>query len=177
MPRLMGPHFSGTETNFNINSDIRNSSNCQVQLKDIFAHSNNIHDIENACGNGSNSNIYRCSDKRCQFKHQFYPTDKFFSSVTKRVYDCVLPAGTRYIDCHSANVIYLITCSKCKLQYVGETIQQLNKRFNWHKSGFRDPVKYGHCKILSDHFTKGLCAGVKYKVQIIEKMDIITCAK
>ena len=46
-------------------------------------------------------------------------------------------------------MIYLITCNKCKLQYIGETSQNLNKRFNWHNSCFWNPSAYSFCKILN----------------------------
>ena len=59
------------------------------------------------------------------------------------------------------NVLYLITCEKCQLQYVGGTVQKLNERLNWHKSGFRDSSKYGHFKNFSELFSKGLCKGAK----------------
>jgi hypothetical protein len=36
-------------------------------------------------------------------------------------------------DCHATNVVYLLECSKCKLQYIGETID-LRKRINNHRS-------------------------------------------
>ena len=62
----------------------------------------------------------------------------------------------------------LITCSRYSFQNVDETVQRLNKRFNLHKTGY---VKHRHCKILSDHFTKGICEGVKYRVQIIAKVE------
>ena len=65
----------------------------------------------------------------------------------------------------------MITCSKCFLQYVGETALKLNERFNIHKTGFRHPHKHGHCRILSEHFTLGKCKGAKYTVQIIEKLE------
>ena len=124
-----------------------------------------------ACGNGALNNIHRCQDKRCKFQFDFFPSDKFFSSVTKRVYDIVIPPATSFLNCHSANTVYLITCNKCYLQYVGETAQKLNERFNGHKTGFRHPNKHGHCKILSDHFSKGICSGSSYKMQIIEKLE------
>ena len=39
------------------------------------------------------------------------------------------------------NDIYLITCCKCSLQYVGETLQKLNERFNLQKTGLKAPLK------------------------------------
>jgi GIY-YIG catalytic domain len=37
-------------------------------------------------------------------------------------------------DCNSFNVVYLITCLKCKIQYVGETGNPLHVRMNAHRS-------------------------------------------
>jgi len=41
------------------------------------------------------------------------------------------------MNCNSFNVIYLITCLKYKLQYVGETYRKLKDRLNDHKSNIR----------------------------------------
>ena len=38
------------------------------------------------------------------------------------------------LNCNSRNVIDLITCSKCKIQYVGSTTTAFRTRFNNHKS-------------------------------------------
>lgn len=46
----------------------------------------------------------------------------------------VTPCGTVYIDSHSPDVTYLITCARCYLQYVEETDQKINERSNWHKT-------------------------------------------
>lgn len=37
-------------------------------------------------------------------------------------------------DCNSSNIVYLITCLKCELQYVGETKNKLRDRMNGHRS-------------------------------------------
>ena len=68
-------------------------------------------------------------------------------------------------------MIYLITCNKCSLQYVGETVQRLNERFTGHRQGMKSPEKHGTCKILTGHFNKGSCKGAEYSVQILEKID------
>ena len=37
-------------------------------------------------------------------------------------------------SCHSKNLIYLIECKKCHLQYIGEALKrQLNERFREHR--------------------------------------------
>ena len=123
------------------------------------------------CGDGSYIHIYKCKKKRCHLKNNFIARDKVLSTSTKRIFDCKVPNGTVYLDCHTANVVYLITCTRCWLQYVGETVQKINERLNWHKSGFRNPKKYGYCRVLSEHFHKGLCKNASYIVQILEKIE------
>ena len=41
---------------------------------------------------------------------------------------------TSHLTCKSRNVIYLIECSKCNQQYIGETDRTLHERFSEHKS-------------------------------------------
>ena len=115
--------------------------------------------------------MFRCGSNRCQFQYKFSPQDRVLSTATKRLYNCIVPPGSTYINGHSSNVVYLITCDKCKHQYVGETCQNLNKRFNWHSSCFRNPAKYAFCKILNSHFDKGYCKGSSYTVNILEKLE------
>ena len=38
------------------------------------------------------------------------------------------------MTCNSFNIIYLITCSRCRKQYVGETSRKFKDRLNDHKS-------------------------------------------
>ena len=38
---------------------------------------------------------------------------------------------------HTENVVYLISCSSCNKQYVGETKGPLNKRMNGHRDDWR----------------------------------------
>ena len=67
-------------------------------------------------------------------------------------------------------MIYLITCSRWSLQYVGETVQKLNKKFNFHRTGFNQPGKYSFCHIPSDHFHKDACCSSSCLVQILKKL-------
>ena len=52
---------------------------------------------------------------------------------------CGTGSGTVYLDSPSPNVIYLITCSRCSLQYAGMVGQKINERFNWYKACFQNP--------------------------------------
>ena len=42
-----------------------------------------------------------------------------------------------HLDCNSENVVYLITCKKCKKQYVGSCITRFRTRFNNYRSCHR----------------------------------------
>ena len=66
--------------------------------------------------------------------------------------------------------IYLITCCRYSLQYVGKTVQSLRDRFNGHRTGIKNPVADNRCKILSKHFGVGLCRNANYIINIIEKL-------
>ena len=125
--------------------------------------------LERACGDGSSTFFKKCTSNRCLLaKNNFKPSDKIVSSVTHRIYPCVNHEGNKVATCNTPNVIYLITCSKCHLQYVGETAQNLNVRFGKHRNCMKGSINSTSCKRLSDHFSKGLCKDAGYTVQIIE---------
>ena len=115
--------------------------------------------------------IFRCCSKRCEFQNKFVPVNNLLSPTTNRLYKCIVPAGSTYVNDHSFNVVDLITCKKCKFQYVGQTSQNLNERLNWHNSCFRNPTAYSFCKILNSHFSKGYCKDSSCTVNIIEKPE------
>ena len=89
----------------------------------------NVDDLINL-GDGFLYHIFRCRSKRCQFQNNIIPLNNILSTTTNRLYKCIVPAGSTYVNDHSSNVVYLITCNKYKLQNAGETSQNLNKRFN-----------------------------------------------
>lgn len=110
-------------------------------LKDIYKPVAGNITVDSNLGDGRLLRIFKCRSKRCELKH-FKARDKVESTCTKRLYDCVTPPGTVYLNCHSTNLIYLITCSTCGLQYVGETVQPLSARFNGQHKGIKDTNKY-----------------------------------
>ena len=133
-------------------------------------YNNNVDDLTNL-GDDSLYHIFRYGSKRRQFQNKFIPVNNILSTTTDRLYKCIVPAGLTYVNDHSSNAVYLITCNKCKLRYVAETSQNLNKRFNWHNSCFRNPTAYHFCKILNTHFSKGYCKDSSYTVNITEKFE------
>ena len=75
----------------------------------MYSSSNDIKVFKKACGNGINSNLFKSNTERFMFQLDCHPCDKEVGSVTKRMYDCVTPPVTIYLNCHSP-VIYLINC-------------------------------------------------------------------
>ena len=73
-------------------------------------------------------------------------------------------------SCKSNNVVYLITCGKCKKQYVGETLQCLHKRMNGHRAS----VKAGSKTYIYDHFNLPGHIFTEATVQIIDFVDSST---
>ena len=54
--------------------------------------------------------------------------------------------------CETFNVIYLIQCRLCYLQYTGETKRRLKDRFNEHRRPILNPTdNYTHIAV-SEHF-------------------------
>ena len=52
--------------------------------------------------------------------------------------------------CNSSNIVYLITCKKWLLQYVGSTIRKFRLRFNNHKSKIRKHEMLGRAEKVAD---------------------------
>ena len=72
-----------------------------------------------------------CGRKRCQYCKMITSagTVKSSSGATVRL--------RQNTDCTTENVVYLISCSSCNKQYVGETKGPLNKRMNGHRDDWR----------------------------------------
>ena len=56
------------------------------------------------------------------------------SSVTGKMYSIKASA-----NCRTANVVYVIECTKCNKQYVGEMENALHIRMNSHRSDIKHP--------------------------------------
>lgn len=68
--------------------------------------------------------------KFANLKFNFVFRDTEVGTSTEMITYCVVPNGIKYTDSNSDNVIYIITCNRSSLHFVGETIQKLNKSFN-----------------------------------------------
>ena len=100
-----------------------------------------------------NARTKRCNHPRCvTCKH--LNCSKYFTSTK---------TGTTYtirhnFSCTSRNLIYLITCKKCRKQYVGLTTTQLNVRINHHRSNILNHKRIYLCVHFnfSDHSLEDL---------------------
>ena len=78
--------------------------------------------------------IQACNNSKCATcKYHLTAHSTFICSKTKMSYPI-----RHHFSCKSRNIIYLITCTKCKKQYVGLTTQQLNTRINHHRTNIRN---------------------------------------
>ena len=85
----------------------------------------------NSNDDNQNGECRPCGRKRCQCCKMITSagTVKSSSGATVRL--------RQNTDCTTENVVYLISCSSCNKQYVGETKGPLNKRMNGHRDDWR----------------------------------------
>lgn len=76
-----------------------------------------------------------CGSKRCKTCQHVSESGTFTSNITHKCYNVVSPNPS--MDCNTKNVIYLISCTRCGVQYVGETGQKLRNRINNHRNRLR----------------------------------------
>ena len=93
-----------------------------------------------------------------------------FSASLGRYLECINEDFPNVVNCHSANLIYLITCNTCQLQYVGECCSMINKRFSTHRAFMKGKEYTSSCKRLGEHFSSSVCKDSEYTVQVLEKM-------
>ena len=85
----------------------------------------------------------------------------FTSTKTERKYTI-----NRRYNCLSSWVLYVVTCQTCRIQYVGQTTQEMRKRHYGHRSDVRSGTAG-----LGSHFHEK--HGVNLDLQI--KEDLKTC--
>ena len=96
-------------------------------------------------GQQFNSNVTRCGSKHCKTCFHLVEGDSFTSNITNIKYSVV--SRNSDMDCSTRNVIYLITCRKCGVQYVGKTSPTLRCRLNNHHNRLKqlcDLYLYNH---------------------------------
>ena len=75
---------------------------------------------------------FKCKKSRCQVCLNVNETDTFTSTVTKKTYKI-----NHKFDCSDKCLIYLLTCKKCLIQFLGKTVDVFRYRWNNYKSNSR----------------------------------------
>ena len=110
---------------------------------------------------GAGPGFFKCGHKGCETCNQAVPSKTFNSSVTGKEYHI-----RSKISCNTLNLIYLVTCKKCGIQYVGMTKNRLRTRINGHRYDIRNKLD----KPVARHFNSDGHSLSDMSVQGIEKI-------
>ena len=128
------------------------------RLKDILV----IADISTR--SAYNGQCQKCDSRRCMICKNIQCTQKFSSTHTGEEFIIFIIYCNA--NCKKENIIYLLECAICGLQYIEETKQQLSKRLNGHRSDTNCKPDLGlsrHLRSTGHHDSFG-----KLKVSIID---------
>ena len=131
-------------------------------LKEILAPSKYKTDVDKF----HRPNIKGCfvCDRKCDLCNNYFVKGKTFQSFkTGRTYFMKFD-----FQCTSSNVVYLISCKKCHLQYVGSTRTEFKVRFRNHKSAMRTNKKT--CEVAI-HYNSSPHVMQDFTFQCIDKVD------
>ena len=103
-----------------------------------------MHPIERIVGSKN------CGSKRCGVFINVNETSTFTSTVTGEIFII-----NHKFDCNARCLVYILTCHKCKIQYVGQTVDQFRWRWNNNKSDSRKYSRGGSC--LQQHLFNHFC--------------------
>ena len=113
--------------------------------------------------------ISKCNNGRCSTCLFVKNCDNFKSTNTNRIFFPILKSCLT-LNCTTENVVYLITCNLCNIQYIGETKNSVRVRFNGHKSS----IKSGKSSQLVHHHFHNECHGLNNcSILPIEKIEAL----
>ena len=87
-------------------------------------------------GGFSNCSNPKCASSKFDLHKYNVPGNTFISTVTKESFPI-----TQTLNCESHNIIYLVTCTKCQQQYVGETGRKHQDRAPEHVRNINTDIK------------------------------------
>ena len=115
--------------------------------------------------------FYKCGGKRSEVCINVNERSPFAITVTGKTYII-----NHRFDCNERCLVYLLTCNKCKIQYVGQTIDQFWSRWNNYNSDLRKHGLGAICmkQHLFNHFcTSGHCGFLEdVSLTFIDKTDL-----
>ena len=114
--------------------------------------------------------FYKCGGKGYEVCIKVNKTSTFTSTVTGETH-----IKNYRFDCNERCLVYLVTCNKCKMQYVEQVIDQFQSRWNKYKSDFRKHGQRATCmqQYLFNHFyTSDHCCFLEdVSLTFIDKID------
>ena len=97
-----------------------------------------------------NKKITKCGQGRCRTCPYLEECDFFMSKITNIKFQPVLKSCIS-LNCMTENVVYLISCKLCDLQYIGETKNNIQKHFMGHRSLINSGKSN---QLVHNHFNK-----------------------
>ena len=114
----------------------------------------------------------KCGDRRCQVCEHLKTGDSFISKRTGKKYSINFD-----LNCNSTNVVYLLSCKLCGVQYVGSTTTRFRLRFNNHKSRIRAHARLSvndksKDDLIYQHFHGPAHSGINdLHIQLIDRVN------
>ncbi len=105
-----------------------------------------------------------CNKTRCKTCTHMQNTTSFSSHRTGQSFKIRQDS-----DCDSSNVVYMIQCAQCGIQYIGETGTSFRLRMNNHRSTINNSQKH-HEKPVATHFAKNNHTLANLQITIIENL-------
>ena len=123
--------------------------------------------IANLTGNAYVNGSQACGHRNCQCCKRVLNANTFVNCATTGwCYEAVQRNVATQLNCATQGVVYVITCAKCNIQYVGQTSTKLSTRMSEH---VRKIVKNDTATYVIKHFNSaGHCVDRDFRVQIIE---------
>ena len=111
--------------------------------------------------------ILRCMLGRCK-TCPYLKEGNFFSSNSTNVNYSPILKSCDSLTCQTENVVYLISCKICNIQYIGETQNSIQKRFTSHRSSINSGKSN---QMIHQHFHQE-CHGLSNcEIILIEKIE------
>ena len=104
---------------------------------------------------------YPCGAPRCKTCPILKVTDEFSRHMTGQLFKVKF-----HVSCKSSKIVYLITCRRCGLQYVGETSQPLHARITGHRLDITH--QRADVSPVEEHFNSGAHSVADIMVMVIE---------
>ena len=113
-------------------------------------------------GSENSLGFQQCQSARCYACKLHCSSSASFDSSTRNCSHIIKDS----MSCRSANIVYLITCRKCRIQYVGETSRTLAERLTDHRSN----IKHRKNTPIAIHFNSANHSAADLRAVAIEQI-------